>query len=74
MAYKGAGAPRNAAVKARNAARKEANLKRMADMLANRRSPQAQLKYLDRRFGVGQGAAKERAKIAAKLVEAAARA
>ena len=73
MAYKGAGAPRNAAVKARNAARKEANIARMAAMQLNKRSPQAQLKYLDRRFGVGQGAAKERAKLAAKLAEAAAR-
>ena len=71
MPYKGAGAPRNQLVKARNAARREANIKRMEEMRANRRSPAAQLKYLDRRFGVGVGAAKERAKLAERLAGAA---
>ena len=60
-------AEKNARTKQRNAARKAINLKAEADR--KRLSPKDQLAALDFRLGAGQGAKRERAKLAERLTE-----
>ncbi len=61
------GEKKNLRAKQRNAERKRTNLTKMTAMV--HKTPSEQLKALDSRLGVGKGASRERAKIAAKMAK-----